>query len=423
MRTLTALCLASLPCWGAACSAETESKTGPSEATASDAPVDGDTTELPALGELIQVVPSAGLPPEVIVQPSANNLDILRHDGADYFAFRTAPSHFASAETVLYVLRSDDGRETWSHELTLDLGTDLREPRFLSLDGQLILYFAVLGTNPADFEPQGTMLVERRGPSDWTAPERLGDEDDTLIPWRLEVRDGRAMMLGYRGGEGVYDFDSGLAAGNPGIEVVWLGSEDGRTWTPWVEGAESGVVHVGGGSETSLAFLDDGSIVAVMRNEAGDEDGWGSKVCTAPAGDLGTWTCAPDPKKYDSPLVFAHNSRVWLIGRRNLTDTGHYDLEQRDLDHTAQTLAYQGAYWNAPKRCALWEVDPTSRTVAHVLDLPSKGDTCFPSVLPLGGDVTEVWNYSSDPARADDPTWIEGQTGETRIYRQTLTLP
>ncbi len=390
---------------------------------------------LPALGPRMPVVPGGGLPPEVVVQPSANNLDVVAHDGAVYFAFRTAPNHFASPDTVLYVLRSDDGRETWQHELRIAMGTDLREPRFLSHEGRLFLYFAVLGSDPTDFEPGGAMVVERQGAADWTAPAPLSagttgtaeaadtggaDPDATLIPWRLSVHEGRAMMLGYRGGAGVYDFDSGLAAGNPGIEVVWLGSEDGRHWSPWVP--DTPVVHTGGGSETALAHLDDGSIVAVMRNEAGDEDGWGSKICTAPAEDLGRWTCAPDPRKYDSPLVFVDDGTVWLIARRHLSADGHYDLGMRELDHAEQTLRYQTAYWSAPKRCALWTVDPAARTVAFVRDLPSAGDTCFPSVLPLDEGLYEVWNYSSPLDLATDPSWLEGQLGETRIHRQALRL-
>ena len=41
----------------------------------------------------------------------------------------------------------------------------------------------------------------------------------------------------------------------------------------------------------------------------------------AKKGELGTWTCAHDPKKYDSPLVFVQDDTVYLIGRRNLTET------------------------------------------------------------------------------------------------------
>jgi hypothetical protein len=53
------------------------------------------------------------------------------------------------------------------------------------------------------------------------------------------------------------------------------------------------------------------------------------------------------------------------------------------------------------------------------MDLPSKGDTCFPEAVELDGDLL-VYNYSSDPDSIGDPSWLEGQTSPTGIYRQVL---
>ena len=58
----------------------------------------------------------------------------------------------------------------------------------------------------------------------------------------------------------------------------------------------------------------------------------------------------------------------------------------------------------------------------HVLDLASRGDPCFASVLPLDADAHAVYNYSS-PVDGPDLVWLQGQLGETRIYRQVLTFP
>ncbi len=377
-----------------------------------------DTAERAAMpyleDDLVQVVPGPGLPSEVSVQASANNLDVVEHDGAWFFAFRTAPSHFASAQTELHILRSTD-RETWTHETTLFMATDLREPRFLSAGSGLQLYFAKLGTSSASFEPGGALVTTRSADGTWSAPVDLYEAGDTFIPWRTRWLGDRAMMTGYRGGGDVYAFD-----GMPAIEIYWLGSSDGQTWADWTPG--SGPVLVGGGSETDLAFTPDGAAIAVVRNEGGDQDGWGSKICRAEPEDLAAWTCNADLRKYDSPLVFEHAGRIWLIGRRNVTESGAYDLELRELDHAAQSINYQAAYWNEPKRCSLWEVDSSSLTVELVLDLPSRGDTCFASILSLGGDRFEVWNYSS-PVDGPDVSWLTGQTGETYIYKQTLVLP
>lgn len=372
-----------------------------------------------SVSDVTQVIPGDAIP--VQVQPSNNNLDILEHDGGFFLSWRTAPTHFASADTELHVVRSDDGEQSWTLEHTITMGRDLREPRFLSWDGKLFLFFAAMGTSSTSFEPGETYVTVRDAGGSWSEPQLV--YDGGFIPWRMYIVDGAPVMIGYTGGDSIYDFggDTGSEGTyNPQLEVKLLTSTDGLTWTALVPGKET--VHTGGGSETAIAWMDDGGLVAVMRNEAGDEDGWGSKVCTAEAGALADWTCEPDPKKYDSPLVWEHEGRVWLIGRRNVTDDGHYDLGYDHLEMGPATLQYQAEYWGHPKRCSLWEVDRATRTVEFVLDLPSRGDTCFASALPAGGDDFIVYNYSS-PIDGPDVTWLEGQLGDTNIYRQIVTVP
>jgi hypothetical protein len=373
-----------------------------------DVPNDSVTALQPVISEAVQIVPGPGLPPEVMPQDANNNLDVTWHDDRVFLAFRTAPTHFASAETELYIVSSAD-EQTWRYEGRFHLETDLREPQLVSWEGRLYLYFAVLGTSPTAFEPQGTMWAEWRGPGDWSEPEWT--DDPTFIPWRIKQIDGVLSLVGYTGGGEIYEPD-----GDP-IQVRWRTSTDALTWSARVPGQD--IVLEGGGSETDLEVLEDGSLVAVVRNEAGDADGFGSKVCTAPAEDLGSWTCSPDPRKYDSPLVFQAEGRVWLVARRNVTEDGHYDLGM-DLERAEASLLYQAAYWQQPKRCALWEVLPSERQVQHVLDLPSKGDTCFPEIIEIDGRLT-IYNYSSDP-EGHDWAWFEGQTRPTGIYKQVISF-
>lgn len=368
-------------------------------------------TALPTVRSLSVVAPDASMPPEVVSQDAHNNLDIIDHDGRLFFAFRTAPSHFASPDTVLYVVSTTD-EQSWRYEGRFAIGTDLREPRFLSWDDRLWLYFAELGDSPVDFKPEGSWATEWLGPEQWTEPQPL--YMDGFIPWRTRIVDGKPLIIGYTGGENIYDVN-----GEP-ISIHLLTTSDGLTLTPALDSGP--ILDEGGGSETDFAVLNDGSLVAVQRDEAGSDTGWGSRICSAPAGDWANLTCKGDPRKYDSPLVFMHNDRVWLIGRRNITDDGHYDLGMDDLTPQEQALQYQLDYWQNPKRCSLWEVDPYSLTVSFVLDLPSKGDTCFASALPRGDDSWLVYNYSS-PIDGPELSWLEGQNGETWIYRLILDFP
>ncbi len=255
----------------------------------------------PAFSNPEIVVPSAKMPVEVVSQLSHNNLDIVWFGGRLYFAFRTGPHHFASTDTVMYVVSTED-LASWRFETKVVLGRDVREPRFLAVGGRLFLYFAVLGDNPLAFQPEGSRVIERLADQDWSTPEKIFEPG--FIGWRARTVGEKHYMIGYTGGENIYQGTT------PTVNLYWLETADGRHFTPVVPGKP--IVQMGGGSETDFAILDDGSVVFVMRNELGDADRWGSKICRAEAGDLGNWTCKSDPKKYDSPLDFPTRSKRLL---------------------------------------------------------------------------------------------------------------
>ncbi|MBZ0272292.1 hypothetical protein K8I61_09650 [bacterium] len=382
------------------------------DAAADDDAGDDDAGDDDGLPEgTVQVVPSVDLPKAVQTQNANNNLDVAYHNGRVYLAFRTAPTHFASPLARIYVISSED-QIAWRYEGEFWRGRDLREPRLLSWNGRLFLYFAVLGTNSFDFEPGGMMVTELDEDGSWSEPAWFYGEG--FIPWRAKVVNGTPYMLAYIGGESIYDFFGAE------LFVHFLTTADGRNWVPVVPG--SAAVLQGGCSETDFVLLDDGSLVSVCRNEAGDADGFGSKICTAPADDLADWTCAPDPRKFDSPLMFRDGGDVYIIGRRNVTDTGNFDLMRDDLPAFLRGLFYSADYWFRQKRCAVWSVDADAMEAAFAFDLPSRGDTCFPGLLDNGDGTYEVYNYSS-PVDGPDVFWLAGQLGPTNIYRTTIELP
>lgn len=364
----------------------------------------------PTIGATHEVVPGTGLPVDLVVQAANNNLDVTLHDGRWWLAFRTAPNHFASGDVQMHVVSSAD-QVHWTWEGTFDRDTDLREPQLVSWRGDLYLHFAVLGDEPTDFSPQGAMWTRRTGPGTWEEP--AWHALDGLIPWRIKPVGDALHLFGYTGGENVYDAD-----GEP-VVVHWLSSYDGIAWQPAHADVGSAIL-TGGGSETDAVTLADGTVVAVVRNEAGTDGSFGSRICRGEAASPARWECLDDPRKYDSPLLFEHDGRVWLIARRSLDNDGLYDLGLDDLDDESQYLQYQLAWWQSPKRCSLWSVDAVERSVSHVLDLPSAGDTCFPEAVPDGPDAWWVYNYSS-PLDGTEPAWFEGQTGPTQIRRTRLT--
>src|SRR5919198_2982757 len=62
----------------------------------------------PTLTPPITVVPSDGLPPQVVDNRSNNNVHVIRHDRRYYMVFRTAIWHIASQDARLYVVSSAD---------------------------------------------------------------------------------------------------------------------------------------------------------------------------------------------------------------------------------------------------------------------------------------------------------------------------
>src|SRR5262252_4404338 len=160
--------------------------------------------------ETRRIVPSDGLPPSVDVKRSNNNLDVTRFGGRTYLAFRSADIHFAGDTTVIHVVSSDD-EQAWRPEARFALGRDLREPRWLPLDGRLFLYVSVLGSSSYAFEPQGVDVTEL-ATADHPRPTGLAETDSPAsgnfgplehagfpgrVAWRTRVINGRGYMTAY----------------------------------------------------------------------------------------------------------------------------------------------------------------------------------------------------------------------------------
>lgn len=356
-----------------------------------------------------RIVPSDGLPPGLEVQPANNNLDAVRHDdGRVYLAFRTAPTHFASDKTVVYVVSSTDEIH-WSLEAQFSRGTDLREPRLLSFDHKLFLYVSELGSNALAFEPHAIWMSQKLAGGGWAALE----ETDRVgyIGWRTRSLGGKPIMVAYSGGEHLYQFD-----GSP-MSVELLTTSDFLHWSPF--NREWPALYRGGGSEADFTISDEGDLFGVIRNEAGDATGAGSQVCKGKLTDPSRWSCRGDPRKYDSPLMFWHDREAYLIGRRQVTESGHYD-------RGSWLPGRFGILWNelhyiwTGKRCSVWRYVQSEDRIAFLLDLPSRGDTCFAAVVPGSAeDELVVYDYSSD-INGRDVVWNVGQRQQTFIYRHVL---
>lgn len=357
----------------------------------------------PVIGEPRFVIPSLDLPAETPARASNNNVGIWRtEEGELLLAWRTAPTHFASADASIHMVRSFDDGQTWEFEATWSLGADVREPLFYEVGGTLLFTFFEGGTDSLAFEPRQMWRSERLGEGDWSDLEPWGEEGE--VPWEVQVHEGTAYLSSYFGEH--YNLD----AGTEPVDVRFASSTDGRTW-------DQRVVYTGGGSETAFAFDGDGRLWADLRNEDGDTTGFGTLLCTAEPGSYFDWDCPDlsDPERHDSGRMLVHRGRPWLIGRYDVG--GPYDEGNDELTFDQQRLEYLLNYSARPKRTALWSIDRTARSVDLVDELPSAGDTSFPSIVKLDEDRFLVANYTS-PLDEPDVTWLAGQLSDegTSIY-------
>ena len=359
------------------------------------------------IGPPTPVVPGPAAVGGVDVLRSNNNLDVCDHEGRRYLAWRTASHHFATASARLHVVSSGDGGRTWRFETTVALGRDVREPRFLSWRGRLFLYFFTLGTSAIRFEPDRvhlTDLVDGR----WTEPEPISRTG--VVEWRPRLLNGVPVMSVYIGADTTYGPHP-----EPTTVELWT-SDDGRAWRPL--DAAHPVAHVGG-TETDIVEAPGGGWVAVTRKEG--PVSWGSDVCRADAPGPRDWRLRSFPNKFDSPLLFRDEDDVLLVARRQVAFGGRYDLGWKRPSPARRTRLYQLLYWVTPKRTTIWRVDPESLDVTPLIDLPSRGDTCFPAIVRNGpGDYT-LYNYSSRLDGWDRP-WVAGQLGRTAIHSFTLRV-
>jgi hypothetical protein len=340
---------------------------------------------------------------------SNNNLDICRFGDRLYFAWRTAPTHFAGPATRIEVSSVEfDGTGSeelldrpWRHETTIAVGADLREPRFAIAGERLELFYMELGTDPRRFQPHRTWRTGTTAGSEvWSKP--VVAIEDAVVPWRIRRLGGRFVLSTYRYGEQMYS----LRPIDPVVELRY--SDDLLSWSEPVP------IHTGG-IECELVELPDGHFLGVTRNEGPSH--FGSDILYGAR--LESMSRRPIAPKLDSPMMFLWDGEPWLIARRSLARSGRYGFAPRRLPGPVGIRVNQLGWSLSRKRSALWKLDARRSSIERVADLPSRGDTSFAGVEHCADGSLLVADYTS-PESARDPIWFAGQLQPTVI--QLLTV-
>ena len=205
-------------------------------------------------------------------------------------------------------MSSTDEGKTWEFETEIYSGRDMREPYFLSINGNLFFYFFEAGTNPIAFQPHSMQRMQYISKGKWSEKEAWAQIGE--IAWQYNMKDGEAYTVSYVGSH--YSVEQ-----KENIRLYLNKTKDGINWEP-VGGDQTPFVYEGGISEVGWYFDLDGNIWAVGRNEDGDESGWGRRVAHASKENIAKWTFTDkesNPSIIESPRMFRHANDLFLVGR------------------------------------------------------------------------------------------------------------
>jgi hypothetical protein len=189
--------------------------------------------------------------------------DLLRHEGRWYCVFREGIRHVAGGDLLkddgkVQVIASRDAKQWESLAVVEEDGIDLRDPHLsVTADGRLMLVMGGSIYRNAQYGGRQPRVAFSKDGRTWTAPRRVLREGDWL--WRVTWHEGWAYGVAKYGSYGKTE------PGNP-RRTDLVRSRNGVDWEKVVE------TKVDGGDETTVRFLKDGTMVALMRRTWGDRN-------------------------------------------------------------------------------------------------------------------------------------------------------
>lgn len=326
--------------------------------------------------------------------PHNSFTDLIRVKDQFLCTFRESQAH-VGGDGKIRVLASPDGERWESLALLAEDGIDLRDPKLSVMpDGRLML---LMGGSVY----KGTKTLQGRQPRvsfsqdgrEWTAPQRILSDGEWL--WRVTWHEGTAYGVSYhseaqpaaQGKEKTKGKDKGKNQGKNKTKGKGNNTAAGPDWALRLFSTTDGIHYTlvtslkvpDHPNETTLRFLANGEIAALVRRETADQQGWIGHS-RAPYRD---WQWAPCGQRLGGPnFIEVPGGALWAGTRQHLP-------------------APQGA------KTMLARLDLGSLTPA--LTLPSGGDCSYPGLLWHNGLLWMSY-YSS-------------HEGKTSIYLAKIRLP
>ncbi len=291
--------------------------------------------------------------------------DLARWRDKWYCTFRESEAH-VGGDGKLRVLESADGQKWEPVALIAEEGIDLRDPKLsVTPDDRLMI---VAGGSVY----RGTKTLKGRRPRvmfskngrEWTPPAPVLSEGEWL--WRVTWHDGKAYGISYNP-----DGQPETPKNKGEWSLKLFVSDDGQNYKLVTSLDVSGHPN-----ESTVRFLPDGEMIALVRREAGNQFGWIGR--SKPP--YTTWQWHETTQRLGGPnFIRLPDGSLWAAGR-----------------------SHEGGVKTVLARMSTDRYEP-------VLSLPSGGDTSYPGL---------VWH--------DGMLWMSyyaSHEGKTSIYLAKIKLP
>lgn len=320
---------------------------------------------LPVFAAVLSVPGASAAPAEIlsvkkIWDQGAHNAftDLIRWHDRWWCTFREADAH-VGGDGLIRILTSVDGK-TWESAAGItEHGVDLRDPKFSVMpDGRLML-------NCGGSLYEGTTLKGKRSRVSFSSDGRTWTKPQPILPdgewcWRVTWHDGVAYAAAYNSkgpnNKPGPDWTMTIYRGTDGINYELLKVLDVPEQP----------------NETTLRFAPDGTMIALVRRERGDQLGWVGHA-KAPYTEW-KWQ-ASDHRFGGENLILLPDGR-WIVGTR---------------DYTGIKPGVNDARGGA--RTILAELGADAR-LTPLVTFPSNGDTSYPGLVWHDGKLA-VSYYSS----------------------------
>jgi hypothetical protein len=237
--------------------------------------------------------------------------DLIRWHDRWYCTFREAEGH-VGGDGQLRVLTSSDGQQWESAALVGEKGIDLRDPKLsITPDDRLMITAGGSVYDGKTLLGRQPRVAFSKDGREWTAPQRVLTEGEWL--WRVTWHGGRAYGVSYNASERASPAAKEAAAtgkAEPGPadwKLKLVASNDGVKYDL--------VTHLdvpGHPNETTLRFLPDGELIALVRREGGSTFGWIGRS-RAP---YKVWTWKETAHRLGGPnFIRLPDGALWAAGR------------------------------------------------------------------------------------------------------------